>query len=145
VAIAVTEAICPRPGGDRGPDVRELSLGLLQRSVCGPRSPVRAAQRAVGLAETGTRAGAQVSVHDPKAMANARVLFPTLRYADDVESAVRDADLVLLLTEWEQFRPLDPEPLGEVVAKRRILDGRSALGPDGWRAAGWSYRALGRP
>ena len=89
--------------------------------------------------------GAQVSVHDPKANANARALFPMLRYADDVESAVRDADLVLLLTEGEEFRQLDPEPLGEVVAKRRILDGRNSLDPDRWRAAGWSYRALGRP
>jgi UDPglucose 6-dehydrogenase len=89
--------------------------------------------------------GAQVSVHDPKANANARALFPTLRYPDDIESAVRDADLVLLLTEWEEFRQLDPEPLDEVVAKRRILDGRNALDPDRLRAAGWSYRALGRP
>jgi UDPglucose 6-dehydrogenase len=89
--------------------------------------------------------GAQVCIHDPKANANARALFPTLRYAEDVESAVRDADLVLLLTEWEEFRQLDPESLGEVVGKRRILDGRNALEPDRWRSAGWTYRALGRP
>jgi UDPglucose 6-dehydrogenase len=77
--------------------------------------------------------------------ANARALFTTLRYADHIESALRDADLVLLLTEWEEFRQLDPEPLGEVLAKRRILDGRNALDPGRWRAAGCSYRALGRP
>jgi UDPglucose 6-dehydrogenase len=89
--------------------------------------------------------GAHVSIYDPRANANARSLFPTLRYADSVAEAVRDADLVLHLTEWEEFRELDPEPIGEIVAKRRILDGRNALDPDRWRRAGWTYRALGRP
>ncbi|WP_432001674.1 UDP-glucose dehydrogenase family protein [Streptomyces sioyaensis] len=89
--------------------------------------------------------GGQVTVYDPKGMENARRVFPTLGYADTALDAVRGADVVLHLTEWREFRELDPATLGDVVAERRILDGRNALDPALWRKAGWSYRALGRP
>ncbi|MFH8594769.1 UDP-glucose dehydrogenase family protein [Streptomyces rimosus] len=89
--------------------------------------------------------GAQVTVYDPKGMANAARVFPTLGYADTALEAVRGADVVLHLTEWREFRELDPAALAEVVASPRILDGRNALDPELWRKAGWTYRALGRP
>ncbi|MFG2865138.1 UDP-glucose dehydrogenase family protein [Streptomyces sioyaensis] len=89
--------------------------------------------------------GGQVTVYDPKGMENAQRVFPTLRYADTALDAVRGADVVLHLTEWQEFRELDPAALGDVVAERRILDGRNALDPALWRKAGWTYRALGRP
>ena len=71
--------------------------------------------------------------------------FPLLTYSHDVQSACEGADIVLHLTEWAQFRELDPVVLGDVVAHRRILDGRGVLDAVRWRAAGWTYRALGRP
>ncbi|GAA0470309.1 UDP-glucose/GDP-mannose dehydrogenase family protein [Streptomyces olivaceiscleroticus] len=89
--------------------------------------------------------GGQVTVYDPKGMENARRVFPTLGYAPTALDAVRGADVVLHLTEWREFRELDPATLGEVVTHRRILDGRNALDPELWRKAGWTYRALGRP
>ncbi len=89
--------------------------------------------------------GGQVTVYDPKGMENARRVFPTLGYADSAPEAVRGADVVLHLTEWREFRELDPAALAEVVATPRILDGRNALDPELWRKAGWTYRALGRP
>jgi len=89
--------------------------------------------------------GGQVTVYDPKGMDNARRVFPTLGYADTAVDAVRGADVVLHLTEWREFRELDPAVLGEVVAERVILDGRNALDPEVWRKAGWTYRAMGRP
>ncbi|MEU5214254.1 UDP-glucose/GDP-mannose dehydrogenase family protein [Streptomyces sp. NPDC020742] len=89
--------------------------------------------------------GGQVTVYDPKGMENARRLFPTLGYAESALEAVRGADVVLHLTEWREFRELDPAELAEAVAERRILDGRNALDPQLWRKAGWTYRALGRP
>ncbi|MFJ1998620.1 UDP-glucose dehydrogenase family protein [Streptomyces asiaticus] len=89
--------------------------------------------------------GAQVTVFDPKGMENARALFPTLAYAPTAAAAAEGAHAVLHLTEWREFRELDPASLGAVVAERRILDGRNALDPDVWRDAGWTYRALGRP
>ncbi|MER5255265.1 UDP-glucose/GDP-mannose dehydrogenase family protein [Streptomyces sp. NPDC002855] len=89
--------------------------------------------------------GGQVTVYDPKGMANAGRLFPTLAYAESAVDAVRGADVVLHLTEWREFRELDPAALGEVASNRLILDGRNALDPAVWRAAGWTYRAMGRP
>ncbi|MCZ7414612.1 MULTISPECIES: UDP-glucose dehydrogenase family protein [unclassified Streptomyces] len=89
--------------------------------------------------------GAQVTVYDPKGMDNARALFPTLGYAPSALAAVRGADVVLHLTEWREFRELDPERLAEEVSERHILDGRNALDPALWRKAGWTFRALGRP
>ncbi len=50
---------------------------------------------------------------------------------------------MLVLTEWSEFVALDPANLSEVVARRNIIDGRGALDPARWRAAGWTYRALG--
>ncbi|MFJ9040549.1 UDP-glucose dehydrogenase family protein [Streptomyces sp. NPDC102406] len=89
--------------------------------------------------------GGQVTVYDPKGMANARRLFPTLGYADSALDAVRGADVVLHLTEWREFRELDPAELGAVASARVILDGRNALDASLWREAGWTYRAMGRP
>ncbi|NMI58789.1 MULTISPECIES: UDP-glucose/GDP-mannose dehydrogenase family protein [unclassified Streptomyces] len=89
--------------------------------------------------------GGQVTVYDPKGMANAKRLFPTLGYADSAVEAVRGADVVLHLTEWREFRELDPAVLGEAASARLLLDGRNALDPEVWRRAGWTYRAMGRP
>jgi UDPglucose 6-dehydrogenase len=88
--------------------------------------------------------GARVTVCDPQAVANARTKQPDLRYEVDAETALTGADAVLLLTEWRQFRELDPVRAGELVARRTVLDGRNALDRDAWTAAGWAYRALGR-
>jgi UDPglucose 6-dehydrogenase len=52
---------------------------------------------------------------------------------------------VLLATEWREYRDLDPERIGGLVAHRAVLDGRNVLDPRAWRRAGWTYRALGRP
>ncbi|MDF2260381.1 UDP-glucose dehydrogenase family protein [Streptantibioticus ferralitis] len=89
--------------------------------------------------------GGQVTVYDPKGMENAARLFPTLAYAPTALDAVRGAHVVLHLTEWREFRELDPAALGEVAAIRRILDGRNALDPQLWRNAAWTFRAMGRP
>src|SRR5688500_308363 len=89
--------------------------------------------------------GAQVTVYDPRAVDNARRLFPTLGYADSAVEACTGAHLVLHLTEWEEFRGMDPAVLSAVVDERRIIDARNALDPGRWRDAGWSYRSLGRP
>ncbi len=88
--------------------------------------------------------GAIVRVTDPAAIPNARREWPHLDFADTAEEAARDADAVLLLTEWRTYRELDPTAFGAVVTQKRVLDGRNALDRDTWEAAGWSYRALGR-
>ncbi|WP_432930155.1 UDP-glucose dehydrogenase family protein [Microbispora sp. CA-135349] len=89
--------------------------------------------------------GGQVTVYDPVALPNARAAHPHLGYAESALEAAREADVVLLLTEWQEFVLLDPEELGAAVATRTIVDGRNALDPETWRDAGWDYHALGRP
>ena len=100
---------------------------------------------ALSVAEQMRLQGAVVTVTDPQALPNARRSFPELRYADTALEAAQDANIVLLLTEWSEFTDLDPQTLAARVADKRILDGRNALDVGTWRAAGWTYRALGRP
>lgn len=89
--------------------------------------------------------GAVVTVTDPKALRNAARRFPELHYEPDATTAVLDADALLLLTEWREYRELDPYELARSVSMPRVLDGRNVLDADKWRAAGWTYRGLGRP
>lgn len=100
---------------------------------------------ALAVATTLHRAGGDVSVYDPAAIPNARAEYPKLRYTDSVPEAVAGAEVVLLLTEWNEFRELDPAALLPHVANPAVIDGRHALDPVAWRRAGWTYRALGRP
>jgi UDPglucose 6-dehydrogenase len=100
---------------------------------------------ALDVAAAVARQGAVVKVYDPQAMANAQRTHPQLSYADSIEDCLGGADLVLHLTEWKQFRTLDPAATKQLVAAPRLVDGRNALDPKAWRDAGWTYRALGRP
>ena len=89
-------------------------------------------------------AGALVTVHDPKAIANAQKRFPGLNYAQEINETLKDAELVLHLTEWKIYRELNPVQIKSLVKTPIIIDGRNALDREAWRAAGWKFRALGR-
>lgn len=88
--------------------------------------------------------GAQVRVHDPEAMENAARVWPTLDFAETPQDALRDAELVIVATEWSQFRELDPAAVAQVVAHPRIIDARNCLPAQQWIDAGWTYRGMGR-
>lgn len=89
-------------------------------------------------------AGAAVRVYDPQGMDNARKVFPTLDYAASLDDALTDAELVILATEWDEFKQLDPEHAGTLVAEKTLIDARNVLPTDVWQAAGWDLKALGR-
>ena len=89
--------------------------------------------------------GANVNVFDPQAMDNSRALFPTLNYATSAFEACAGADVMLLLTEWAEFRSIDPVALKAIVQTPSVIDGRNCLDASAWRAAGWAYRGMGRP
>ena len=89
-------------------------------------------------------AGAIVTVHDPKAIANAQKRFPALKFAEDINSTLKDAEIVLHLTEWKIYREINPAQVKSLVKTAIMIDGRNALDRDAWRAAGWKFRALGR-
>lgn len=89
-------------------------------------------------------AGAVVTVHDPKAIANAQKRFPALNFADDVNATLKDAEIVLHLTEWKIYQGIDPVKVKSIVKNPIVIDGRNALDRDLWQSAGWKFRALGR-
>jgi UDPglucose 6-dehydrogenase len=131
---------------------RELAGGSFEDRVVGvlgaafkPNSDDIRDSPALDVAQTIHGLGARVTVYDPAALQNARRAHPELEYAMSALDAARDAHILLLLTEWPEFADADPEVLGKAVAERNMVDGRGALDPARWRAAGWHYRALGRP
>jgi UDPglucose 6-dehydrogenase len=131
---------------------RELAGGSLQGQAVGvlgaafkPGSDDIRESPALAVAIAVCGLGARVTVYDPAAAAKAVAAYPQLKQASSAEAAARDADVLLVLTEWDEFRNADPEILGKAVRRRNVLDARHALDPARWRAAGWIYRALGRP
>ena len=99
---------------------------------------------ALSVAGSLSLAGAAVTVYDPEGMDNARKVFPTLNYAADCEEALRESELVILATEWQEFRQLDPTEVAGLVTNKHIIDGRNVLDVEAWKQAGWTIEALGR-
>jgi UDPglucose 6-dehydrogenase len=89
-------------------------------------------------------AGAEVVVHDPHGIEPARKRFPNLKYSEVIEDAIKDADLILHLTEWKEYRQIDPAAISSLVKSKIIIDGRNMLDRTLWRNAGWKFHALGR-
>lgn len=89
-------------------------------------------------------AGASVRVYDPQGMDNARKVFPTLDYAASLEGALTGAELVILATEWQEFKEMDPVWAAKLVDRQVLIDGRNVLPVAEWQNAGWQLRALGR-
>ncbi|MGO3319547.1 MAG: UDP-glucose dehydrogenase family protein [Microbacterium gubbeenense] len=88
--------------------------------------------------------GAEVVSYDPEAMDTARRAHPQLNYADSLETALEGSEAVVVVTEWKQFKSLDPAETLTKVARPVIFDGRNILNPTTWREAGWEYRGMGR-
>ena len=89
-------------------------------------------------------AGADVVIHDPQGIEPARKRFPNLDYVEVVNDAIKGADLILHLTEWKEYRQIDPAAISSLVKSKIIIDGRNMLDRTMWRNAGWKFHALGR-
>ena len=90
--------------------------------------------------------GAWVTVTDPQAIANAERIHPQLDFVADRDEALRGADVVVVVTEWDEYRrDLAPEHAASLVSSPVIVDGRNCLDASAWRAAGWTYHGMGRP
>ena len=88
--------------------------------------------------------GAEVALYDPVAMDNSRKAFPMFNYALSATDACTDVDVVLVLTEWDEFRRMQPHDVAAVTRAKRVIDARNCLDAATWRAAGWTYRGFGR-
>jgi len=128
---------------DLADDLRGKKVAILGAAFKPDSDDVRDSP-ALDIAAQIQAAGAVVTVHDPKAIANAQKRFPALNFADDVNATLKDAEIVLHLTEWKIYREIDPVKVKSLVKNPIIIDGRNALDRDLWRSAGWKFRALGR-
>ena len=126
--------------GDQLPGARVTVLGAAFK----PNSDDIRDSPALDIAHRLHQLGAQVSVTDPKALGAVARRHPDLATEPDLHRALRDADLVLLLTEWAEYAGIDPSAAAGLVRRPAIIDGRNALDPARWRAAGWTYQGLGR-
>ena len=126
-------------GSYRGAKVAALGAAFKPNSDDIRDSPALDVAAAIGRRE------GEVMIYDPQAIDTARTKHPELSYAASLEDALDGADIVFLLTEWDEFRYMHPGVVGKLVGQRKIVDGRNVLNPVQWRAAGWQYRALGRP
>ncbi len=100
---------------------------------------------AIKVVQTLAERGAHVRAYDPQAMARARTSMNHIGYAKSPYDAAKDADAVLILTEWDEFRELDFKKLKKVMAHPTIIDGRNLLDPEKMREMGFTYRSVGRP
>jgi UDPglucose 6-dehydrogenase len=126
-----------------GGDVAGARIALLGVTFKPDSDDVRDSP-ALDVAERLHELGAEVVATDPYGLPNALRRFPALVTASSTEDALRDADLVVLATEWREYRDLDPDAVAALVRHPRVIDGRNVLDPAAWRAAGWEYRGLGR-
>ncbi|WP_271985722.1 UDP-glucose dehydrogenase family protein [Pseudoclavibacter terrae] len=90
--------------------------------------------------------GAKVVVSDPEAIDNARRAHPQLEYEVDRDMALKGAEVVVVVTEWDEYRKhLEPAAARALVSTPIVVDGRNCLDPTAWRDAGWVYYGMGRP
>ena len=126
-----------------GSDLKGKRIAILGAAFKPDSDDVRDSP-ALDIAEQIAAAGAVVTVHDPKALGNAKRRSPELTFVDNVETCVKDASCILHLTEWKEYRDLDPVAILKRVKEPVIIDGRNALDRELWEKSGWRFRGLGR-
>ena len=128
---------------DLGLDLKGKKIAVLGAAFKPDSDDVRDSP-ALDIAVQISEAGAEVHVHDPKAIEPARRRFPKLTYSSSIEEVASGSDAILHLTEWKMYREIDPMILKPKVKQAIVIDGRNALDRERWLSAGWKFRALGR-
>ena len=128
---------------DIGQDLKGKKIAVLGAAFKPDSDDVRDSP-ALDIAVQLAAAGADVNVHDPKAIEAARSRFPQLTYSTSIDDCVSGSDVLLHLTEWKIYREIDPVTTKSKVRQAIVIDGRNALDRERWISAGWKFRALGR-
>lgn len=129
--------------GELSEDLTKYKIAVLGATFKPDSDDVRDSP-ALDIAAQLQAAGAIVVVHDPQGIEPARKRFPNLQYQEVVTDALKDADLILHLTEWKEYRQINPAAIASLVKSKIIIDGRNMLDRTVWRNAGWKFHALGR-
>ena len=129
--------------GELSEDLTKYKIAVLGATFKPDSDDVRDSP-ALDIAAQLQAAGAIVVVHDPQGIEPARKRFPNLQYHEVVTDALKDADLILHLTEWKEYRQIDPAAIAPLVKGKVVIDGRNMLDRNLWRKAGWKFHALWR-
>jgi UDPglucose 6-dehydrogenase len=100
---------------------------------------------ALKVAQRLVDSGAEVSVHDPVALAEAKSLLDSVSFSEDPYEAARDADCLTICTEWPEYAATDLGRLREAMGQPIVIDGRNVLEPAKMAEAGFLYASIGRP
>ena len=128
---------------DIGQDLKGKKIAVLGAAFKPDSDDVRDSP-ALDIAVQLAAAGADVNIHDPKAIEAARRRFPQLTYSTSIDDCLSGSDVLLHLTEWKIYREIDPVTTKSKVRQAIVIDGRNALDRERWISAGWKFRALGR-
>lgn len=126
-----------------GGALRGRRVGLWGAAFKGGTDDIRDSP-ALDVAAQLHKQGATVTVYDPMAMSNARAMHPELSYVPDAFAAADDAEVLVIVTDWDEFRKIRPDNLGTSVNGRTVIDARHVVDQDQWEAAGWTVRTLGQ-
>lgn len=126
-----------------GGRLEEKRIGLMGLAFKPNTDDLREAP-AMEIAHLLLNEGAHVSGFDPVAMSHASKMNPRLRLAEDAYDLAKDADALLVVTEWDEFKHLDMKRIKEEMAQPILVDGRNIYNPEQMMALGFTYRAVGR-
>jgi UDPglucose 6-dehydrogenase len=127
--------------------LRGKRLAALGLAFKGETDDVRESP-AISMIETLLQAGAMVTAFDPAAMERAKEVLPAaenMRYASDLYDAAKDADAVLILTDWKEFAAMDLARLNRAMRFPIVIDGRNLYKPLEMQSHGFTYVSVGRP
>ncbi|MFH1502698.1 MAG: UDP-glucose/GDP-mannose dehydrogenase family protein [Candidatus Eisenbacteria bacterium] len=126
-----------------GGDVAGKTIGLLGLSFKPNTDDMRYAASIV-LAEGLLKLGATVRAFDPVAMENARAIMPDIEYAGDAYEAATGAHVLVIVTEWNEFRRLDLERIKGLMAALSVVDCRNVYNADDFEPLGFRFEGIGR-
>ncbi|MBN9514602.1 MAG: UDP-glucose/GDP-mannose dehydrogenase family protein [Alphaproteobacteria bacterium] len=127
-----------------GGSVKGLRVGVLGLTFKPDTDDMRDAP-SLDIVPALQKAGATVVAFDPEGMTEAGRLLKGIEFAKTAYEAASGADVLVLITEWHEFRGLDPRRLKELMRQPRIVDLRNAFNPEEMRGLGFAYEGVGRP
>jgi len=124
-------------------DLEGLEIGVLGLAFKPNTDDMREAP-SIDIVRALLKRGARVRAHDPAAGENARQLLPDIHYAEDAYAVAEGADVLVLVTEWNQFRNLDLERIKGLMRRPVLADLRNVYDPRRAREMGFTYTSVGR-
>ena len=126
-----------------GGTVRNKTIGILGLTFKSETDDMREAP-SIAITARLAGEGADIRVYDPKGMEQAKPLLPEVTYCDDALGVAHNADALVLLTEWREFRAIDPDKLLATMRGNVLVDLRNVYDGQAMRQAGFSYHSVGR-